>query len=29
LPCLTAAIKEIKKEELVRYYYNEPDEIDV
>jgi hypothetical protein len=29
LPCLRAALKEIKKEELVRYYYNEPDEIDV
>jgi len=29
LPCLRAALREIKKEELVRYYYNEPDEIDV
>jgi hypothetical protein len=29
LPCLRAAQKEIKKEELIRYYYYQPDEIDV
>jgi hypothetical protein len=29
LPCLRAALREIKKEELVRYYYHESDEIDV
>jgi hypothetical protein len=29
LPCLRAALREIKKEELVRYYYYQPDEIDV
>jgi hypothetical protein len=29
LPCLGAALKEIKKEELTRFYYYEPDEIDV
>jgi hypothetical protein len=29
LPCLRAALIEIKKEELVRYYYYQPDEIDV
>jgi hypothetical protein len=29
LPCLRAALKEIKKEELIRYYYYQPDEIDV
>jgi hypothetical protein len=29
LPCLRAGLREIKKEELVRYYYHEPDEIDV
>jgi hypothetical protein len=29
LPCLRAALRETKKEELVRYYYYRPDEIDV
>jgi hypothetical protein len=29
LPCLRAALREIKKEELIRYYYYQPDEIDV
>lgn len=29
LPCLKAALKEIKKEELVKFYYYQPDEIDV
>jgi hypothetical protein len=29
LPCLRAALTEIKKEELIRYYYYQPDEIDV
>ena len=29
LPCLRAALKEIKKEELIRYYYYQSDEIDV
>jgi len=29
LPCLRAAVKEIKREELIRFYYNDPDEIDV
>jgi hypothetical protein len=27
--CLKAALKEIKEEELIRYYYYQPDEIDV
>jgi len=29
LPCLRAALREIKKEELLRYYYYQPEEIDV
>jgi hypothetical protein len=29
LPCLKAALREIKKEELIKYYYYQPDEIDV
>jgi hypothetical protein len=29
LPCLRAAVKEIKKEELIRFYYYDPQEIDV
>jgi hypothetical protein len=29
LPCLRAALREIKKEELIKYYYYQPDEIDV
>jgi hypothetical protein len=27
--CLKTALKEIKEEELIRYYYYQPDEIDV
>ncbi|MGH9978248.1 MAG: hypothetical protein ACRD8Z_20820 [Nitrososphaeraceae archaeon] len=29
MPCLRVALREIKKEELIRYYYYQPDEIDV
>ena len=29
LPCLRAALREIKKEELIKNYYYQPDEIDV
>ncbi|HZB74382.1 MAG: hypothetical protein ACRD5J_16340 [Nitrososphaeraceae archaeon] len=29
LPCIRAALREIKKEELVKLYYHQPDEIDV
>jgi hypothetical protein len=29
LPCLRAALGEIKKDELIRYYYYQPEEIDV
>ena len=29
LPCLRAALREVKKEELIRYYYYQHEDIDV